>query len=83
MMIPFGKTKLYPAKVPWEAPMIRFPPKMSPCNAGPRASRDDSYVGYYNLWGARGPPEAPCAAQQCGNGAPALPHTRSYNRLPE
>ena len=21
---------------------------------------------------ARGPPEAPCAAQQCGNGAPAL-----------
>ena len=21
--------------------------------------------------GARGPPEAPCAAQQCGNGAPA------------
>ena len=31
MMIPFGKTKLYPAKVPWEAPMIRFPPKMSPC----------------------------------------------------
>ena len=22
--------------------------------------------------GARGPPEAPCAAQQCGNGAPAL-----------
>ena len=22
--------------------------------------------------GRRGPPEAPCAAQQCGNGAPAL-----------
>ena len=22
--------------------------------------------------GARGPPEAPCAAPQCGNGAPAL-----------
>ena len=24
------------------------------------------------LGGLRGPPEAPCAAQQCGNGAPAL-----------
>ena len=24
-----------------------------------------------SLGGARGPPEAPCAAQQCGNGAPA------------
>ena len=23
------------------------------------------------LWPARGPPEAPCAAPQCGNGAPA------------
>ena len=26
----------------------------------------------WNSGGARGPPEAPCAAQQCGNGAPAL-----------
>ena len=32
------------------------------------------------LWGGAGPPEAPCAAQQCGNGAPALilAHTTDF-----
>ena len=28
--------------------------------------------GLYSSGGRRGPPEAPCAAPQCGNGAPAL-----------
>ena len=31
--------------------------------------------------GARGPPEAPCAAQQCGNGAPALILAHTTARL--
>ena len=40
-----------------------------------RAERAGTYVrGAHRgtLWGEAGPPEAPCAAQQCGNGAPAL-----------
>ena len=59
-------------------PLPRLP---EPFRAHPRLPRspparslrqiDRRMCGACRSGGARGPPEAPCAVQQCGNGAPA------------
>ena len=59
------------------SPRSVLAPRAFGCVPVPRETQTAKKIGkkrkrFKCSGGARGPPEAPCAAQQCGNGAPAL-----------